>query len=188
MADVNAAHLNKINTKQFISSIENDSNIANEIARRNGLKFDDPLKAVYHYRKHGDDFASVVKNQRIDVYLTKVPASLINDGNLTNIENVNCSDGTSFVRKIYITPDNLFAVVIENLEERTISSMYQKPPETFNNHQSQFSDTPKWNFVFEGLSDNIRKVMGIRADFLYNVHADKLDEHFLWTPSEDEDE
>lgn len=185
MNQMDASHLAAVNTQDFISKIQNDYNIAADIANRNGLKFENPLLAVYHYRKHGAEFASVIKNPNIEVYLSKVPASLIQDGNLTNIETVTNPDGSSFVRKTYITPQDQFAVVIEGLDDRTISTIFNNG-DAYQRHRANFSTTPKWNIDLLGpISEQFAQMFGFRGRFSIFVNFDTPEKRFELDSSED---
>jgi hypothetical protein len=180
MKQIGAAHMANMNSPTFAAQIQNDLNVATSIAQRNNMKFDNPLLAVYHYRKHGEDFPAVIRNQKIDIYLTNVPQALIQDGNLMNIETVNDAQGNFiFNRKTYLTPQNQFAVVIEDASNQTISSMYQKPPGTFENHRNQFSLTPKFDFAFKGFTDFLDQAMGFRAFYqLCVIYGNKPEDKF----------
>ncbi|KAH9501926.1 hypothetical protein DERF_012735, partial [Dermatophagoides farinae] len=160
-------HFQFIDKESFIWNILSDSKIAMDIASKNDVHFEDPLKAVYHYRKHGHEFPNVLKQNRIDVYLDKLPKHLIDITNLAQMETVtNDVDKTSFVRKYYMTPDDKFAVVIENLDGKTISSMYRKLG-CYNEHHSQFpatNDQQQWSIdPFDGIHEQLAKSMGFRA-------------------------
>lgn len=178
--NLTAAQVNSLDNRTFISSVQSDFDVAMRIASDNHMKFKDPLLAIYHYRKHGEDFPSVVRNQNIEVYLTKVPARLIQDANLTTIETVNRPDGTSFVRKFYITRDDKFAVVMENSDgtqlDQTISSMYQKGG-AYESHRSNFVTEPQWNFdLMNGIEEQITQHMGFRG--LYSIFININHERF----------
>lgn len=68
----------------FISGIQNDLQLARGIAEKGGLHFEDPLTAVYHYRKHGPEFPKFIRKfgDRIDVYLGPTKQWIFNDSNL----------------------------------------------------------------------------------------------------------
>lgn len=182
---MDASHLAKVNTQDFIAQIQNDFNIAMDIANRNGVKFENPLLAVYHYRKHGQEFASVIKNPKIEVYLTKVPASLIQDGNLTNIETVTNPNGTTFVRKTYITPQDQFAVVIEGLDDQKISTMFLNG-DAYQKHRGHFSTTSRCEIDLVGpISEQFAQIFGFRGKFSIFVNFDAPEERFELDASED---
>jgi hypothetical protein len=68
------------NKQGFIDAINEDQRVAVQLANQSGLEYTDPLRAVYHYRKHGPDFPSQVRLQNpIEVYLNHVPDNLITD-------------------------------------------------------------------------------------------------------------
>jgi hypothetical protein len=69
---------------KFVSDIKADLAKAQTCAERGGLHFDDPLKAVYHYRKHGADFPDVIRRggNSVEVYLGPVRDQLFEAKNL----------------------------------------------------------------------------------------------------------
>lgn len=180
MNQVDASHLKSMNSSSFVESIQNDCRIATEIANKSKVSFDNPLLAAYHYRKHGEDFAAVIKNQKIEVYLTKVPASIIQDGNLTNIETVTNPDNTSFIRKTYITPQDKLVVVIEKLDQKTISTMFEYS-NAYKNHHKDLPTAPNWSFeLFGGVAEQLSQSMGFPGTFTFLINFDKPEDKFEW--------
>lgn len=185
MSQIDATHLAAVNNQEFITKIQNDYNIAIAIANRNGLKFENSLLAVYHYHKHGEEFASVIKNPNIEVYLSKVPASLIRDGNLTNIETVTNPNEPTFVRKTYITPQDQFAVVIEGLDDQTISTMFVNG-DAYNTHRANFNTTSHCKIDLIGpISEQFAEIFGFRGRFSIFVNFDTPEKRFKLDQSED---
>ncbi|CAF1168146.1 unnamed protein product [Adineta steineri] len=115
----------------FKSNLDNDLAKAQSISNQMNLKFSDPYKACYHYRKHGSDF---VQCKQIDVYLEKLPKSLMQDQNCVKVETVRCTlpDGSleTTTHKTYLLKNDKMGVVIEGEGNRqTISTMFVKPGE-----------------------------------------------------------
>ena len=52
--------MNNLDHNTFIQDLESDTAKAESIARSEGLTFEDPLKAVHHYRNHGEDFPKII--------------------------------------------------------------------------------------------------------------------------------
>lgn len=71
----------------FIRGIQHDVAEATRCAESAGLKFDDTLTAVYHYRKHGAEFPKAITKygNRIDVYLGPVRDRVFNQSNLREV-------------------------------------------------------------------------------------------------------
>ena len=55
-----ATKLQNMDQSKFIRDLEVDLVKTTEIARRGDLNFQDPLKAVYHFRKHGEEFPRII--------------------------------------------------------------------------------------------------------------------------------
>ncbi|KAI2807891.1 hypothetical protein BLOT_005831, partial [Blomia tropicalis] len=179
--DISASELQTFDKTKFIKGIKHDCEVAMKICQNKDLKFEDPLKAAYHYRKHGSDFPAVLKNQKIEVYLTKVPSNIIQDGNLANIETVTNRDGSTFITKTYITHDDKFAIVIENMDSRIISSMYRKSG-SYQQHESQLPTSRQWSFDPIGsLRKQVAQSLGFRAYIPIYVNLDTPDQRFEWT-------
>lgn len=72
---------------EFVCGIRTDLNEAMACASRGGLKFDNPLTAVYHYRKHGTDFPTAINKfgNTIEVYLDPVRNQVFDDVNLREV-------------------------------------------------------------------------------------------------------
>ena len=79
--------LNNLNHSTFIQEIRSDIAKATSIASDGGLSFKDPLKAVYHYRKHGEEFPKIIRKygNSLDVYLGPVKNHVIDRSNLRHI-------------------------------------------------------------------------------------------------------
>lgn len=140
MKNIGANHLVVINTNEFIDKIRSDCKIAMGIADQGGVGYENPLLAVYHYYKHGEEFAAVLQNNNIEVYLDKLPAKIIQDGNLTEIERVQNPDGTIFMRKSYTTSQNQLAVVIEGCNDRKISTMFRNSKNVYQDHLKKIAN------------------------------------------------
>lgn len=178
MSQINADHINKVATPAFISQIQADCLTAMSIASREGMQFENPLLAAYHYQKHGEEFVSVLKNQKIEVYLTKVPDTLIQDGCLASVENVVNAEGASFIKKTYITPTDDFAVVIEDLDKQTISTMFNNRG-AYEEHLANFSTTPQWSTdLVAMISQQFSMIFGFRGKFRIFVNFDAPEERY----------
>ena len=117
-------HLNNLKSSgktAFIDNLNNDLKKAGKIANQSHLNFTDPLTAVYHYRKHGQDFPS--KMDSATFYFKKVPKQIFKENYLR--ETKTFQDGTT--QKFYITPNDDFGVVMEKPDGNNVSSMYSKP-------------------------------------------------------------
>ncbi len=84
------------NKEQFIRNIQQDLGKALKLAERAGLHFEDPLTAVYHYRKHGAEFPDAIQRfgDGIEVYLGPVRNELFNESNLRQVHTLSVSDMT----------------------------------------------------------------------------------------------
>lgn len=201
MKNIDATHLNQsIDNKSFIETIQHDKNVAMRIASENDLKFRSDLLAVYHYHKHGEEFASIMSHQQIDVYLTQVPEGLIQDANLIRNETVNNSNGSYlFTRKYYITPEDHFAIVIESPEggqmSKNISTMFQNGGsyEKFTNgfttqpdnfpfiiEKGNIANINPINLAVHGITDQIAKDMQFRGlyQIIINVNSYRFEVNF----------
>ena len=91
------SHLTAKGKEPFIHCIQKDSLKATHITNEADLKFDDPLTAVYHFRKHGAEFPDAIKQfgNGIQVYLGNVKNDLFNESNLRQVHtlSVSCSHG-----------------------------------------------------------------------------------------------
>lgn len=76
--------LNNLDSTTFIGELRSDLARADAIAARGGLNFKDPYKAVYHYRKHGEEFPRIIKKHgnTMEVYLGRVKNHVIDRANL----------------------------------------------------------------------------------------------------------
>jgi hypothetical protein len=102
------------NMQGFIDGINKDVRVAEQLASKSDLKFADPLRAVYHFRKHGADFPSRVGTQNpIEVYLNQVPDKLITDANLVEI-------GTFQVISLLICSNSFIFVLTASESHRCI--------------------------------------------------------------------
>ena len=72
------------NSALFIQTLQSDLVTAETIARRGDLTFIDPYKAVYHYRKHGEEFPRFISKygNTVEVYLGPVKNHVIKPSNL----------------------------------------------------------------------------------------------------------
>ena len=70
--------------KQFVDGVQKDLRMATDLASRGGLHFEDPLMAVYHFRKHGSEFPGFIQQfgNGIEVYLGEVKNHVFGDANL----------------------------------------------------------------------------------------------------------
>lgn len=186
MKEATSSHLEPIDTPSFINKLKKDYKVATKIANNKNLKFDSPLLAVYHFRKHGEEFASFIASEQINVkvYLTIVPRKIVQDGNLTNIETVTNADGSSFIRKTYLTPQDHFAVTIEGLDRTKISTMFTNSgkyatlyPEP-NQLPQTASQTPTWSFLLGGLPEQLSQSMGFPGTFTFLINFDKPEDEF----------
>ncbi|KAF1755031.1 hypothetical protein GCK72_021598 [Caenorhabditis remanei] len=147
--------------KNFTAGIQKDLKIVTEIGNKNQLKFADPYKALYHYRKHGSEFMNKCTPK---FYLGELPGQIQDRGQLADVCKVTSdlpSGGTEmFTRKTYLRKDNAMLVVIENDNMKTISTMYKKP-DCWAEYTKQFPEvkypTPNANFA------NLAYVAGLDA-------------------------
>ncbi|XP_076179969.1 uncharacterized protein LOC143153070 [Ptiloglossa arizonensis] len=65
--------------EQFKNSVTDDCNTAKGILTNTELKFNSPLTAVYHYRKHGHEFGI---GTTMDVYFDQIPKNLFREEHL----------------------------------------------------------------------------------------------------------
>jgi len=86
-ADIRS-ELNKLNINNFIEGVKSDLVIAERIANSGGLSFKNPYKAVYHYRKHGEEFPKQISKygNTMEVYLGPVKNRIIDNSNLRGTE------------------------------------------------------------------------------------------------------
>ncbi|CAF1069009.1 unnamed protein product [Adineta steineri] len=101
-------HLQGAGQADFISGVQSDLAKARQIAQNANISFANDLKAVYHYRKHGNDFPTRLSD-KIDFYLSDMPHKIFKDANLTNISRQ--PNGATI--KTYITSKGEFGVVVE---------------------------------------------------------------------------
>ena len=82
------------NGGQFIQQIQQDLGKAQTLAARAGLHFEDPLIAVYHYRKHGAEFPDAIQRfgDGIEVYLGPVRNEVFNQSNLRQVHTLSVRD------------------------------------------------------------------------------------------------
>lgn len=76
-----------IGKQTFMTGIQNDVRTAAQLAAGAGLHFEDPLFAVYHFRKHGSEFPKFIQplNNGIEVYLGDVRDHVFDTGNLREV-------------------------------------------------------------------------------------------------------
>lgn len=79
---------------EFIENIKADISIAQRCAESAELKFADPLKAVYHFRKHGADFPTKIIS-KIEFYLGEVPSKIVQDAHLFQIQKLQVKSSLS---------------------------------------------------------------------------------------------
>ncbi|CAF1114363.1 unnamed protein product [Adineta ricciae] len=116
-------HLKGNGKTDFIDGIQRDLTRATDIARNAKKAFDNPLKAVYHYRKHGSDFVTRLPD-KIDFYLTKVPQKIFQDANLTGIRR----EPNGVTVKTYITQKAEFGVLVELPDNmQCIATLFRNP-------------------------------------------------------------
>lgn len=79
--------LKSIQVEDFAKGIQTDLIEAMKCAEKGGLHFEDPLKAVYHYRKHGQDFPDMINKfgNNLEVYLNNTKNKIFNDNNLRHV-------------------------------------------------------------------------------------------------------
>jgi len=153
-------------SKTFIRGVLNDIAMAKECASKGGLNFDNPLTAVYHYRKHGADFPEFFKKSgnTLKVYVGPVKNELFQASNLR--ETCRLQDGT--VRHIYTMKDDKFGVVTSTPNGAKVSTMYRKPNIEGNYHKqlaAYFADLehhPPPEPVSD-ISQRLARFMGFRA-------------------------
>ncbi|CAI5444164.1 unnamed protein product [Caenorhabditis angaria] len=111
---------------KFVAGVSNDLEVAANLAAKNAKIFADPFSAVYHYRKHGEDF---LKNCSLDFYLGPVPEKIVLSGKLTDICNIETvhSDGliSKITRKTYYLPNDEMCVIMENPDKPIISTCFK---------------------------------------------------------------
>ena len=181
--------LNGLDMEKFIIDIQRDIVIATEIADRSDLKFLNSLNAVYHYHKHGENFA----NCQVEVYLCKVPDRLIQDANLVLIDNF--SDG--LVRKCYLNDQNMLAFVFESpptadgaAGNRRIGSIHHNPKFGNNfrtNLENQHQTAEPVPDYLANLSDTVANLIGVTGlkIFLNFMDGSRLNwnDFFNWSNS-----
>lgn len=181
MKEITLDQLNAVDMAKLSSTIRDDIAIAQKIAETNKINFRDPLLAVYHYHKHGSDFPAVLRRQNIEVYLTKVPSAMVQDANLTSIQTINGPDGSVVVEKIYITPQDRFAVVLEGVDgtelSKTVKTMFMKG-NAYQDHLQKSSTERKWQFdIINGIAQNITQTLGFRGmySFFININQNRYE-------------
>ncbi|CAL4122645.1 unnamed protein product [Meganyctiphanes norvegica] len=148
-------HIKDAGQQNFINELKNDLNIAHQIASSANLEFSDDLAAVYHYRKHGNDFPTRILGNDIHFYLDKVPNRIFQNGNVTKV--ISLQDGA--VRTCYTLPDDSFGVTTESTSGHVISSMY-KIPGSFQGYidrlQQRTQSCPQLDIVRQQLASHYR--------------------------------
>ncbi|KAF1755036.1 hypothetical protein GCK72_021604 [Caenorhabditis remanei] len=140
------------NVQQFCAGIQQDLSAIREMG--NQFTFSDEFKALYHYRKHGDEFMRMCTP---DFYLGELPAQIQQQGQLADVCKVTSMlpNGSTevFTRKTYFCDNDSILVMIENGDLKNISTMYKKPnswteyTQRFQNCFSPDSDFSKLAFV-----------------------------------------
>ena len=70
----------------FVKDLKNDLAIAKQLASQSNLNFKNPLKAVYHYRKHGEEFPKFLKQySSMEAYFGPVKNYVIDRQNLSEV-------------------------------------------------------------------------------------------------------
>ena len=107
-------HLGGAGKNSFINGICKDLKKATECAQKAGLKFETPLTAVYHYRKHGDEFANFImkSGNKIEVYLGPVKNHIFSESNLRESHTLQVSLKIYIILKVTFDPP-VFIVVHE---------------------------------------------------------------------------
>ncbi|KAI8770963.1 hypothetical protein BgiBS90_027682 [Biomphalaria glabrata] len=164
----------------FLQNLQMDLNKATRLAESHNLSFDSPLTAVYHYRKHGNEFPKLLSKfgNSIDVYLGPVSHNIFQDCNLR--ERHTLQDGT--VRKIYSTNGDHFGVITTTQQGQKISTMFQKPGCTVDYSQKlndYFRNSPGQIEPISDAANRLARFMGFRAfhvNLVVGGHKTKLDD------------
>ncbi|CAI2344255.1 unnamed protein product [Caenorhabditis sp. 36 PRJEB53466] len=129
------------NVKNFLATLMKDLNKVREISSSKTLSFPDEFKALYHYRKHGEEF---MKFCTPEFYLGKLPGNVQNQGNLADVCQVTTQlpNGTTevFTRKTYLRHDDSMLVIIEKDNLKSVSTIYKKP-EFWTEYKQRFETT-----------------------------------------------
>ncbi|KAF8358273.1 hypothetical protein PRIPAC_93268 [Pristionchus pacificus] len=140
LVEVVAAHKKDANfnfvdsaVNSFHADVVSDLAKVRNIAGPKGLRFADPFKALYHYRKHGTEFMEMCSPK---FYLGELPSYILRNGQLTDVCKVTviAANGTTelFTQKTYFLRDDSMMVVIEKPGCNTISTIYKRPGEWTN--------------------------------------------------------
>lgn len=71
--------------EKFIIEMKNDYETANLIAKNSNIKFSDPWKAVYHYRKHGENFNNKMPTE-IKFYFGEIAKNIFKNKTMIEIK------------------------------------------------------------------------------------------------------
>ncbi|EFO91700.1 hypothetical protein CRE_06059 [Caenorhabditis remanei] len=116
------------NARDFAAGIQRDLAKVQRIGSQKELKFADPYKALYHYRKHGEQF---MKKCTPEFYLGELPGQIKSRGKLADACRItsNLKNGGTevYIRKTYFRDDDAMLVVIEKEHMKTVSTMFHKP-------------------------------------------------------------
>ncbi|EYC06651.1 hypothetical protein Y032_0074g817 [Ancylostoma ceylanicum] len=114
----------------FHSDIMSDLVKIGKIAAGKNRKFADQFKALYHYRKHGEEF---MESCTPEFYVGNLPSNILRNGKLTDVCDITSinTDGIreTFTKKTYFLPNDSMLVTIEKegVNQITISTMFKKP-------------------------------------------------------------
>ncbi|KAH9493196.1 hypothetical protein Btru_022190 [Bulinus truncatus] len=124
--------------------------LALRAAKDNGLSFESPLLAVYHFRKYGPEFPKYIARfgDHIDVYLGP--------------------DRT--VRKLYATKEDYFGVVTSTASGQKISTMYRnhgRSQEFTRKLVDYFKDSPDQPGTVSDAAQRLARFLGLRSFQVY---------------------
>ncbi|TMS39037.1 hypothetical protein L596_005631 [Steinernema carpocapsae] len=108
----------------FVDGVRRDMQKATQIAKRAERVYASSLKAVTHFRKHGQEFATVVP-ATLDIYLLDTATTIFREGNIVDVK----TNPNGSVVRTYHLPDKSYGVSAETGNGKPIiATMFKNAP------------------------------------------------------------